>query len=95
MKIARPREGTGEAHLLYGRTTAEAAECLAKRVVAAHVAEREQAAGHLPGYAASLTSSATSFIAEWKEVGKVCPPKGAMGGSAHQTPLARLGGLQS
>jgi hypothetical protein len=51
VKRARPREGTGEARLLHGRTTAEVAECLAERVAAVRVVEREQAGGHLPGYA--------------------------------------------
>jgi hypothetical protein len=57
VKRARPREGTGEARLLHGRTTAEVAECLADRVAALCVAEREQAGGHLPGYTAISSRS--------------------------------------
>ncbi|KAJ1616623.1 hypothetical protein T492DRAFT_895109 [Pavlovales sp. CCMP2436] len=40
----------GEARLPYGRTTVKVAECVAERVAAARVAERDQAGGHLPGY---------------------------------------------
>jgi hypothetical protein len=69
-KRARPREGTGEARLLQGRTIAEVAECLAERVAAVRVVEREQARGHLPGYADLVRD----FIAEWKEADKMCPP---------------------
>jgi hypothetical protein len=55
---------------LHGRTTAEVAECLAERVAAVRVVEREQAGGHLPGYADLVRD----FIAEWKEADKAWPP---------------------
>jgi hypothetical protein len=53
-----------------GRTTAEVAECLAERVAAVRVVEREQAEGHLPGYADLVRD----FIEEWKGTGKAWPP---------------------
>jgi hypothetical protein len=55
---------------LHGQTTAEFVECLAERVAAVRVVEREQARGHLPGYADLFRD----FIAEWKEAGKTRPP---------------------
>jgi hypothetical protein len=70
VKRARPREGTGEARLLHGRTTAEVAECLAERVAAVRVVEREQAGCHLPGY----TDLVRDFIEEWKEADKASLP---------------------
>jgi hypothetical protein len=58
---------------LHGRTTAEVAECLAERVAAVRVVEREQAGGPLLGYADLVRD----FIAEWKEAGKAwTPPRG-------------------
>jgi hypothetical protein len=71
VKRARPQEGTGEARLLHGRTTAEVAECLAERVAAVRVVERgEQDGGHLPGYADLVRD----FNEEWKGPGKAWPP---------------------
>jgi hypothetical protein len=73
VKRARPRKGTVEASLLHGRTTAEVAECMAERMAAVRVAEREQAGGHLPDY----TSLVRDFIAKWKDAGKAWPqPRG-------------------
>jgi hypothetical protein len=57
---------------LHGRTTAEVAECLAERVAAARVAEREQAGGHLPGYTDLVRRR--NYITEWKEADKASPP---------------------
>jgi hypothetical protein len=70
VKRPRPQEGTGEGRLSHGRTTAEFAECLAERVAAVRVAEREQAGGHLLGY----TDLVRDFTAEWKEAEKAPPP---------------------
>jgi hypothetical protein len=70
-KRARLREKTGEARLPHhGRSTAEVAECVAERVPAKRVAEREQAGCHLLGY----SDLVRSFIVEWVKAGKAWPP---------------------
>jgi hypothetical protein len=43
---------------------------LAERVAAVRMVEREQAGGHLPGYADLVRD----FITEWKKAGKTWPP---------------------
>jgi hypothetical protein len=92
VKRARPREGTGEARLLHGRTTAdpaEVAECLAERVAAVRVV-RARASWRPPAGLHRPRPRLHRGVA--KEADKASPPaEGVMGGSPHTLRSREIG----